>query len=31
MCEQMNYVLNIDTYILHNSYENISDIFIENI
>lgn len=27
MCEQMNYVLNIDTYILQNSYEKITDIF----
>ncbi|EJL9553343.1 hypothetical protein R3P88_003786 [Salmonella enterica] len=27
MCEQMNYVLNIDTYILQNSHEKITDIF----
>lgn len=27
MCEQMNYVLNIDTYILQNSYEKITNIF----
>lgn len=27
MSEQMNYVLNIDTYILQNSHEKITDIF----
>lgn len=27
MCEQMNYVLNIDTYILQNSHAKITDIF----
>lgn len=29
MNEQMIYVLNIDTYILQNSYEKIADVFIE--
>jgi hypothetical protein len=27
MCDQMNYIFNIDTYILQNSHEKITDIF----